>query len=97
METLMTKSARRVAIDQQAQHHGGRVLGVACAALVGARTAQVQRFDRIHNEVDHVVLRNPIAQVGREKQWGVVVNVDETDGHFLHTRLRAQLFSESDF
>jgi hypothetical protein len=26
-----------------------------------------------------------------------VVNVDETDGHFLHTRLRAQLFSESDF
>jgi hypothetical protein len=26
-----------------------------------------------------------------------VVDVDETGGHFLHTRLRAQLFSESDF
>ncbi len=61
------EGASRVTINEQAQHHGGRVLGVTRAALIGPRTTQVQRFDRIHDEVDHMVLRNPVAQVGWEK------------------------------
>ena len=75
------EGARRVAIDQQAEHHGGWVLGVACAALVGVRPAQIQCFDRIHDEVNHVIRCHPVALIRRQEQRGVVVNVDETGGH----------------
>jgi hypothetical protein len=49
----------------------------AGAALVGAGPAQIERFDRIHHKVDHVTGRDPVAQVGRQKQRGVVVDVNE--------------------
>jgi hypothetical protein len=44
-----------IAVNQQAEHHAGRVLGVAGAALIGMCKAQIQRFDRVHDEMDHVV------------------------------------------
>jgi len=91
------ESARRVAVDEQAQHHGGRVLGMAGAALVGAGLAQVERFDRIHDEMDHVVGRYPVAQVRRQEQRGVVVDVDESGEHFTHTRHEAGLFRKLGF
>lgn len=91
------EGARRVAVNQQPQHHGGWVLGVTGAALVGARTAQIQSFDRIHDEVHHVIRGHPVAQVGRQQQRGVVVNVDETGGHALDTPNPPKLFREFEF
>jgi hypothetical protein len=61
-------------------------LGVAGATLVGVRQAEVQCFDCIHDEVDHVAGRSPVAQIWRQKQRAVVVDVDETGGHSLHPR-----------
>ncbi len=81
MDLAAGEGARGVAVDEQGEHHAGRILGGARAALVDARGGEVERGDGVHDEVDHVVGGHPVAQVGREEKRGVVVNVDEPGGH----------------
>ena len=57
-------------------------------------SAQVQRNDRIYDEMDHVTGRASVAKMGRQEQWRVMVNVDEAGGHSFHTPSRADLFRE---
>lgn len=85
LEVVVAKGDRGVAIDQQSQHHGERVLGVAGALLVGPRPAQNQRAYRVHDEVNQVIRSHPVAMVRRQEHRGVVVNVDEADGHSPYT------------
>ena len=85
------EGARGITVDQEAEHHGGGLLGAAGAALVDPRQAQVQRHHRAHDEVDHVVRRHPVAQIGRQEHRSGVVNVDEADGHAACTRRSSSL------
>jgi hypothetical protein len=50
------KSARRITVDEQGEHGGGRILRVACATMVDVRSAQVQQADGVENEFDEVVV-----------------------------------------
>jgi len=54
--------------------------------VVDARRAKVEQPDRIHDEVHEMILRHPIAQIGRQQKRGVVVDVDEAGRHALSTR-----------
>ena len=58
------KSAVGVAVDEQREHHRRRELRVAAAAVVDGESAQRQPFDSLNDEVDQIVLRDPIPQVG---------------------------------
>jgi hypothetical protein len=69
-------------------------LGAADAALVGACQAQVQGNDRIHDEMDHVTGRDPVAKIGRQEQWRVMVNVDKAGGHSFNMPSWPNLFRE---
>ena len=60
------EDAGGVAVDEQAKEQARRVLRVAGAAFVDPRSAQVQLTDRIHDEVDKVIGRHPLAQVRRQ-------------------------------
>ena len=96
LDAATGEGACRVTVNQQTEHHGGWVLGAAGAALGGVRSAQVQRFDRIHDEMDHVAGRDSVAQVGRQEHRHVVVNVDEAGRDSFHTPPPADLFRESE-
>jgi len=54
--------------------------------VVDARRAQVEQPDGIHDEVDEMIGRHPIAQIGRQKKRSVVVDVNEARGHPFLTR-----------
>jgi hypothetical protein len=81
LDAPAAEGARRVAVDEQPEHHRGRVLLAAGAAVVDARRAQVQQPNRIHDEVDQMILRHPVAQIRRQEHRRVVVNVDEAGRH----------------
>jgi hypothetical protein len=59
------KRASGVAVNQQCEHHGGRILRIPAAALVDPSRARVQRGDGLHDEMHQVVLGHPLAQVRR--------------------------------
>jgi predicted metal-dependent phosphoesterase TrpH len=79
------EDAGGVAVDEQAKEQARRVLRVAGAAFVDPRSARVQLTDRIHDEVDKVIGRHPLAQVRRQQQRRVVINVDKAGSHTLST------------
>lgn len=89
------EEARGVAVDKQAEHQARRILRIAGAALVDPRPVQVEFADGVHDEVDKMIGRHPLAQVRRQQQRRVVVNVDEAGGHPLSTRNVAQSWTES--
>ena len=66
-----------IAINEQAEHHGGRVLGVAGAATVDLDVSERDRGDGLDHEVDEVVIGHPVAEIGREQQRAVAINVLE--------------------
>jgi hypothetical protein len=49
--------------------------------IVDAGGAQVQGVDRIHDEMHHVVLGDPVPEVGRQQLGGVVVDQNELGCH----------------
>ena len=68
-ESLDAPTAKRacgVAINEQPEHHPRRILLAAAAAVVDARTAQIQHPDGLHDEVDEVILRHPRTQIRRQ-------------------------------
>jgi hypothetical protein len=75
------EGAGGIAVEQQTEHHAGRILRAAGAAVVGPGGGQVEQAHRVHDEVDDVIRRHPVPQVGREQQRGGVVDGDELGGH----------------
>ena len=63
-------------MNAQACHLLNRI-PAAGATLIDARQAQVQCGDRIHDEMDRVVRRYPVAQARRQEHRSVVFNSDE--------------------
>ena len=61
----------------------GRELLVAGAPVVDAKALQRQPVHRFDHEMDQVVLRHPIPQVGRQKHRRVTVYGDKSCGHGL--------------
>jgi hypothetical protein len=60
-----------------------RSLGIAGAAGVHFGLSQIQRLHRVEDEVGEMVRRYPVAQIRREQQWGVAIDIYETSGHEL--------------
>ena len=77
------KDPRGVAVNEQPEQDGWRVLGVAGAALVDPHAAQVEFADGIYDEVDKMTRRRLLPEVRREQEWRVVVDMNETGGHTL--------------
>jgi len=72
-------------MDEQTQHQRRRELCAAAAAVIDARRPQIQQPHRVHDEMHEMIFRHPSAQIGRQKQRGVVVDVDEARGPVLST------------
>jgi hypothetical protein len=70
-----------VTIDQQRQHHVGRELLLPGAPVVDAKALQREALHRLDHEMDQVVLRHPIPQVGRQQHWRVAVNGNKSCTH----------------
>jgi hypothetical protein len=77
------KAPRGVAVNEQPEQDGWRVLGVAGATLVAPHAAQVEFADGIHDEVDKMIRRHLLPQVRREQEWRVVVDMNEAGGRTL--------------
>jgi len=60
------EGARGVTVDEQREQPRRRVLLAAAAAVVDPRRAQVEQPDGIHDEVDEMIRRHPIAQIRRQ-------------------------------
>jgi hypothetical protein len=60
-----------------------RSLGIAGAAGVHFGLSQIQRLHRVEDEVGEMVRRYPVAQIRREQQRGVAIDIYETMGHEL--------------
>lgn len=70
-----------VAIDQQREHHVGRVLLVAAALVVDGEAAERQPLEGADDEMDQVILGDPIAEVRGQKHGGAAVEVLKTVSH----------------
>ena len=83
LDAPAAEGACGIAVDEQPEHHPVRILFAARAPVVDARRAQVQQPHRLHDEVNEMILRHPVAQIRRQEHGGVVVDVDEAGGHPL--------------
>jgi hypothetical protein len=81
LDAAGTEKAIGIAVNQQRQHGMRRVLGIAAPLLVDGESRKGQAFHRADDEVDQVVLRHPVAQVRRQKQGSVPVNILEAMCH----------------
>ena len=75
------EGARRVGVNEQAQHQRGRILRAAGAAFVDPRPADIEQADGVHDEMHQVPLRHPVPKVRGHQQRSVVVNEDEFGRH----------------
>ena len=80
LDAAAAEGAVGVAVDEQREHHRRRELRVAAAAVVDGEGAQRQPLDGLDDEMDQVILGDPIAQVRRQEQGGLTVDVDEAGG-----------------
>ena len=76
-----TENAIGVAVEEQRQHDVGRILGVAAALVVDGEGTEGQAFDGRNDEVDQIILGHPVAQVRRQKQRRLAVDVLEAVRH----------------
>jgi hypothetical protein len=79
------EGARRVGINEQAQHQRGRILRAAGAAFVDPRLADIEQVDGAHDEMHQVPLRHPVPKVRGHQQRSVVVNEAELGRHTYST------------
>lgn len=81
LDTATGKGSGGVAINEQGQHGGRRILRRTGATLVGFGGGEIEGIDRIHDEMNHVVLADPVPEIGRQKKRGIGINVDEASCH----------------
>jgi len=86
LDAPAAKRAARIAVDEQPEHHRGRILLAARAVVVDARRAHIQQPHRLHDEMHQMILRHPVAQIRRQEHRGVVIDGDEARGHPPITR-----------
>jgi hypothetical protein len=70
-----------IAVDEKCQQEVRRILFVTAALLVDLELRKRQTLDRLDDEVHEVVLRHPIAQVRRQQQGNIAVDMFESLGH----------------
>ena len=75
------KAAGGVTVDQQSQHHRGRILLAAGTAMIDAEVAGGNLFHRIEDEVNDMTSGHPVAQIARQEHRRLAVEIDETCGH----------------
>ena len=95
LDAAAAEGAGGVTVNEQPQQHPGRVLFAAGAAGVDADLAQVQAVHRVEDEVDEMIGGHPVAQVGREQQGRVVIQIDEAGGHEDRIDLAPVSFKET--
>ena len=53
----------------------------SASSVADGEGAQRQPLDGFDDEVDQIILRDPVAQVRRQEQGGLTTDVDEAGGH----------------
>jgi len=85
------KQAVAVTVDPQRQHHVGRELLVAGAPVVDANALQPEPIHRFDQEMDPIIFRRPIPQVGWQQHWRLAVYGNKSRAHewkLLNFRMR---------
>jgi hypothetical protein len=73
----------RVGVKQQPDHHR-RLVGRAALAVNAVRRVkrpQIHLLDRLQDEPDKVVLRQPLPQIGRHQKRLITVTRNESQAH----------------
>lgn len=65
LDATAGEAASGVAIDEQCQHRGRRVLRGTGATLVDFGGGEIEGGNSIHDEINHVILADPVPEIGR--------------------------------
>ena len=82
-----------VAIDEQGEHHRGRILFTACAAMVHMEVAGGNLLNSIEDQVDQMICGQPLAQVTGQKQRRLPIHINKTFSHTGLDPFHALLFN----
>jgi hypothetical protein len=70
-----------ITIDQQGQHHRGRVLGIAGAPLIDHKLPSGHGLDRFNDKMYQLILRYPIPQVSSQEHRRIAIDFDKSFRH----------------
>ena len=70
-----------IAVNQKGQHHPGVVLRIPRTTFVDLEAFHAHPLDRLQHKMRQVVLRNPVAQVGRQKKSLVTIRSHKIAHH----------------
>jgi hypothetical protein len=62
------KNPVRVTINQQRQHHPRMILRLAVAPPIDLESANINPFDGGRDEINKVVVADPVAKIGRQQK-----------------------------
>ena len=71
------KHPRRIAVNQDAQEHPGRVRRRAGAAISADHAAKIEPVDHLHDKPRQMSLRQPLLHRRRQKKHRLAINVSE--------------------
>src|SRR3546814_1010537 len=75
-----TKPAGGVTINQQREHHRGRILLAASPAVIDSKMRRRDLLHRFEDEVHDVPARHPLAQIIGQEHRRLTVQIDEAGG-----------------
>ena len=81
LDTTAGKGSGGGAINEQCPHSGRGILRRTGTALVGFCGSKIEGIDRVHDEMNHVILADPVPEIGKQEKWDIVIKVDEASCH----------------
>ena len=70
-----------IAIDQKRKHHMRGHLLAPRSPMIDLKDAERQPIYRFDDEVNQIVVLDPIAQIGRKQHWSIAVYIYELGSH----------------
>jgi len=90
------KNSRRIAVNQQCQQHGRRILLAPGPSIVDRRRSRVHRVHRVDHKMNQVIRLHPVSQIRRQQQWRVPIYVYESCHILLNSNYYAKFEPKSD-
>ena len=81
LDGARTEPTSGITIDEQGEHHRGRILFTARAAMVHMEVAGGDLIHRIKDQVNQMIRRQPLAQVAGQKHRRLPIQIHKTCSH----------------
>ena len=93
LDGARAEPARGVGVDEQGEHHRGRILFAARAALVDAEVGGGDLLHGFEHQMDDVIGGQPFAQIAGQQHRRLPIQIDKTCRHTELDPYRAFLFN----